>query len=159
MHCLLVRSLYNHLARRPEQGVTGKDPGVLKEGDPDSGDDRSGSVVRSRRVSIPTVADRDGRVCAVGRCSCPLQRSATTLVGESSFTCPEDGQGVALSVPEYLVLPEMRLRIDIDKAGQEWKSDDVIDAVLDNYDRLSDETKSELPLKRIWTLVPNPAAD
>jgi len=53
----------------------------------------------------------------------------------------------------------MRLRIDIDKAGQEWKSDDVIDAVLDNYDRLSDETKSELPLKRIWTLVPNPAAD
>lgn len=40
-----------------------------------------------------------------------------------------------------------------------WTADDVIDAVLENYDRLSDETKSELPLKRIWTLVPSPEAD
>ncbi|HEX7039874.1 MAG TPA: restriction endonuclease [Trueperaceae bacterium] len=36
-----------------------------------------------------------------------------------------------------------------------WTADDVIDAVLENYDRLSDGTKSELPLKRIWTLVPS----
>lgn len=40
-----------------------------------------------------------------------------------------------------------------------WTADDVIDAVLENYDRLSDQTKSELPLMRIWTLVPSPEAD
>jgi restriction system protein len=40
-----------------------------------------------------------------------------------------------------------------------WAADEVIDAVLENYNRLSDETKSELPLKRIWTLVPIPESD
>lgn len=40
-----------------------------------------------------------------------------------------------------------------------WTSDDVIDAVQENYDRLSDETKADLPLKRIWTLVPSPEED
>lgn len=40
-----------------------------------------------------------------------------------------------------------------------WNADDVIDAVLENYDRLPDDIKSELPLKRIWTLVPNSELD
>lgn len=40
-----------------------------------------------------------------------------------------------------------------------WNADDVIDAVLENYDRLPDDIKSELPLKRIWTLVPNSEVD
>jgi restriction system protein len=34
-----------------------------------------------------------------------------------------------------------------------WDADDVIDAILENYERLSDDIKAELPLKRIWTLV------
>ncbi|MCM8765712.1 MAG: restriction endonuclease [Candidatus Omnitrophica bacterium] len=34
-----------------------------------------------------------------------------------------------------------------------WDSDDLIKAILDNYERLSDEIQAELPLKRIWTLV------
>lgn len=34
-----------------------------------------------------------------------------------------------------------------------WDADDVIDAVLENYERLPDDVKAELPLKRIWTLV------
>lgn len=34
-----------------------------------------------------------------------------------------------------------------------WKSGDLIDAVLRNYDRFPEEIKSELPLKRTWTLV------
>jgi restriction system protein len=34
-----------------------------------------------------------------------------------------------------------------------WNADDVIDAILENYERLSDDIKAELPLKRIWTLV------
>ncbi|MCC7433122.1 MAG: restriction endonuclease [Methanoregulaceae archaeon] len=34
-----------------------------------------------------------------------------------------------------------------------WSSDDLVTAVLDHYDRLSDEIRAELPLKRIWTVV------
>lgn len=34
-----------------------------------------------------------------------------------------------------------------------WQSGDLIDAVLRNYDRLSEQIRSELPLKRTWTLV------
>lgn len=40
-----------------------------------------------------------------------------------------------------------------------WTADDVINAVLENYDRLSDDTKADLPLKRIWTLVPDSEED
>lgn len=35
-----------------------------------------------------------------------------------------------------------------------WSSDDLVMAVLDHYDRLNDEIRAELPLKRIWTIVP-----
>jgi restriction system protein len=34
-----------------------------------------------------------------------------------------------------------------------WDSDDLIKALFENYDRLDEELKAELPLKRIWTLV------
>lgn len=34
-----------------------------------------------------------------------------------------------------------------------WDQGDVVDAILQNYDRLDDELKAELPLKRIWVLV------
>lgn len=34
-----------------------------------------------------------------------------------------------------------------------WDADDVIDAVLRVYDRLSDEIRGELPLKRVWAPV------
>lgn len=34
-----------------------------------------------------------------------------------------------------------------------WDADDLLKAVLQNYDRLPEEIQSELPLKRIWTLV------
>jgi restriction system protein len=34
-----------------------------------------------------------------------------------------------------------------------WTSDNLVDAILRNYDRLPNEIKAELPLKRIWTLV------
>jgi len=35
-----------------------------------------------------------------------------------------------------------------------WDSDGLIEAVLRNYDRLSDSVQAELPLKQIWALVP-----
>lgn len=35
-----------------------------------------------------------------------------------------------------------------------WNSKDVIDAVLERYDRLSDETRAQLPLRRVWALAP-----
>lgn len=34
-----------------------------------------------------------------------------------------------------------------------WDQGDVVNAVLQNYDRLGDEIKTELPLKKIWILV------
>ena len=39
-----------------------------------------------------------------------------------------------------------------------WDADDVLDAVLEHYDLLPDAIKAELPLKRIWTLVPSEEA-
>ncbi len=34
-----------------------------------------------------------------------------------------------------------------------WDQDDIIDEVLDNYEKLGDEIRAELPLKRIWTVA------
>jgi restriction system protein len=36
-----------------------------------------------------------------------------------------------------------------------WDSGDLIQAVLDNYEKLSPEIQAELPLKRVWVLVQN----
>lgn len=35
-----------------------------------------------------------------------------------------------------------------------WDADNLVDALLENYERLPEDIKTELPLKRIWTLVP-----
>lgn len=35
-----------------------------------------------------------------------------------------------------------------------WDAGDLVDSLLENYDRLPDAIRAELPLKRIWTLVP-----
>ena len=34
-----------------------------------------------------------------------------------------------------------------------WDADDLLDAVLRNYDNLSEELRAGLPLKRVWSLV------
>ena len=36
-----------------------------------------------------------------------------------------------------------------------WNANDVIDAVCRSYDRLPEEIRAEIPLQRIWTLVPD----
>ena len=41
-----------------------------------------------------------------------------------------------------------------------WDADNLLDAVLRNYDQLSEELRADLPLKRVWSLVeerPSPA--
>jgi restriction system protein len=35
-----------------------------------------------------------------------------------------------------------------------WDSDTLLDAVLKNYERLPEDIRAELPLKRVWALVP-----
>lgn len=35
-----------------------------------------------------------------------------------------------------------------------WDADDLIQQLIESYDHLSDEMKSEIPMKRIWTLLP-----
>jgi restriction system protein len=34
-----------------------------------------------------------------------------------------------------------------------WDADDVVDQILDHYDRLPEDVRAELPLKRIWTVA------
>ena len=34
-----------------------------------------------------------------------------------------------------------------------WDDGDVVEALLDNYERLAPDIQAEIPLKRIWTLV------
>lgn len=40
-----------------------------------------------------------------------------------------------------------------------WDSDDIIRAIFKHYDQLSEEIQAELPLKRIWILVPQDAEE
>ena len=35
-----------------------------------------------------------------------------------------------------------------------WSSDQLLEAIFDNYERLPGDVKSELPLKRMWALIP-----
>ncbi len=35
-----------------------------------------------------------------------------------------------------------------------WDADTLLDAVLKNYERLPEDIRAELPLKRVWALVP-----
>lgn len=34
-----------------------------------------------------------------------------------------------------------------------WDSGDLLEMILKNHDKFSDELKAELPLKRVWALV------
>jgi restriction system protein len=34
-----------------------------------------------------------------------------------------------------------------------WDQGDLVDAVQQNYERLDDEIKADIPLKRIWVMV------
>jgi restriction system protein len=40
-----------------------------------------------------------------------------------------------------------------------WESRDLVDAILQNYEKLPAEIQAELPLKRVWTLVPEEIAE
>jgi len=35
-----------------------------------------------------------------------------------------------------------------------WDADTLLDAILKNYEKLSEDIRAELPLKRVWALVP-----
>ena len=40
-----------------------------------------------------------------------------------------------------------------------WDSDDLLAALADAYEDLSEELQTEIPLQRVWTLVPDPARE
>lgn len=52
-----------------------------------------------------------------------------------------------LSKPAQDTLKTNQLRVRV------WQAADVVDAVLAHYDRLDDEIRSRLPLKRVWMLA------
>lgn len=53
--------------------------------------------------------------------------------------------GVSRSAEQLLSNQYFRVRV--------WSAKELLEALFRNYDRLSEEIRSELPLKRIWTLV------
>lgn len=34
-----------------------------------------------------------------------------------------------------------------------WNQDDIIEALLENYDKIDEDLKAEIPLKRFWTVT------
>ncbi|MCH9736968.1 MAG: restriction endonuclease [Actinomycetia bacterium] len=52
-----------------------------------------------------------------------------------------------LTKPAQDALKSSQLRVRV------WQATDVVDAVLTQYDRLDDDTRSRLPLKRVWMLA------
>lgn len=56
--------------------------------------------------------------------------------------------GITKQARDALRHQHLRIRV--------WESNDVVDAVLRTYDRLPDDIRSQLPLKRIWVLAEGP---
>ena len=55
------------------------------------------------------------------------------------------GHELSRLVAEFLKAEFFRVRV--------WDADHLLKAVLRNYDRLSEDLRADLPLKRIWSLV------
>ena len=53
--------------------------------------------------------------------------------------------GISRPAEQLLANQYFRVRV--------WSSKELLEAIFRNYDRLSEEIRTELPLKRIWTLV------
>ncbi len=53
--------------------------------------------------------------------------------------------GFKSSVEKEIALQFFRVRL--------WNQDDVIEALLENYDKLDEDLKAEIPLKRIWSVT------
>jgi restriction system protein len=51
-----------------------------------------------------------------------------------------------LSKPARDALKNQHLRVRV------WEASDVVDAVLRTYDRLPEEIRTKLPLRRVWML-------
>jgi restriction system protein len=73
----------------------------------------------------------------------------TQLHGVMTTHGAEQGLLVAwggLSKPARDALKNQRLRVRV------WEATDVVDALLRNYDRLTEDLRAQLPLRRVWML-------
>jgi restriction system protein len=61
-------------------------------------------------------------------------------------------QGLLLSWGGFNTAVEREARLSFFSVRL-WDADDLVDALLRNYERLPGDLKSELPLKRVWALV------
>ena len=61
-------------------------------------------------------------------------------------------QGLLVSWGGFNKIVEKEARISFFSVRL-WDSDDLVEMVLRNYDRLSEELQNELPLKKVWALV------
>ena len=61
-------------------------------------------------------------------------------------------QGLLVSWGGFTHAVKMDARKDFFKIRL-WNQGDIVDAILENYERLDDDIKAELPLKRVWVVV------
>jgi restriction system protein len=78
------------------------------------------------------------------------QKTFNELLGVVSKFASQ--QGLLVSWGGFTNPVKMDARKDFFKIRL-WDQGDIVEAVLQNYERLDDEIKADLPLKRIWVLV------
>jgi restriction system protein len=59
--------------------------------------------------------------------------------------------GLSKPAQDTLKASQLRMRV--------WQAADVVESVLAHYERLGDEIRSRLPLKRVWMLADGGASD
>lgn len=74
----------------------------------------------------------------------------TQLIGAMQSVGADQGlfvswSGIKLTVVREVPTQFFKVRV--------WNANDLIDQLLSNYDKLDEDIKAELPLKRIWTLA------
>lgn len=92
------------------------------------------------------------RICAQVKSS-PSASDVTTLRAlQGSMQTFKADQGLLVSWGGFTKAVENEARLSFFSVRL-WDANDLIEAVLKNYERLPEELQNELPLKRIWALV------
>ncbi len=92
-------------------------------------------------------------------CLCVQVKSGSGVVGQGTFnefhgvvSKFASQQGLFVSWSGFTNPVKLDARKDFFKIRL-WDQGDIVEAVLQNYERLDEEIKADLPLKRIWALV------
>ncbi len=135
----LVAAILEAQGYRARVSPPGADGGVdIMAGTGDLGFDAPKLIVQVKsqdsKVDVKVLRELTG---VMGR----FHADHALLVGWGSFT----SAALAETAADYF-----KLRL--------WDAGDVVRAVQDNYERLPDAIRADIPLKRVWTLLPDESA-